>query len=100
MKSTLQQDGIDLFIGVDVGKGEHHAVAVDRSGKRLFDKTLPDDEAKLRALIAELKARGSVLLVVDQPAMIGALPVMVARSEGIKVAYLPGLVMRRIAEGR
>ena len=42
MESTPQQDGIDVFIGVDVGKGEHHAVAVDRSGKRLFDKTLPN----------------------------------------------------------
>ena len=79
MESTLQQDGIDVFIGVDVGKGEHHAVAVDRSGKRLFDKTLPNDETKLRALIAELKARGSILLVVDQPATIGALPVTLAR---------------------
>ncbi len=98
MESTLQQDGIDVFIGVDVGKGEHHAVAVDRSGKRLFDKTLPNDEAKLRALIAELKARGSILLVVDQPATIGALPVTLARSEGIEVAYLPGLAMRRIAD--
>ena len=98
MESTLQQDGIDVFIGVDVGKGEHHAVAVDRSGRRLFDKTLPNDEAKLRALIAELKARGSILLVVDQPATIGALPVTLARSEGIEVAYLPGLAMRRIAD--
>ncbi len=98
MESTLQQDGIDVFIGVDVGKGEHHAVAVDRSGKRLFDKTLPNDEAKLRALIAELKARGRILLVVDQPATIGALPVTLARSEGIEVAYLPGLAMRRIAD--
>ena len=98
MESTLQQDGIDVFIGVDVGKGEHHAVAVDRSGKRLFDKTLPNDEAKLRALIAELKARGRMLLVVDQPATIGALPVTLARSEGIEVAYLPGLAMRRIAD--
>ena len=73
MESTLHEDGIDVFIGVDVGKGKHHAVAVNWSGKRLFDKTLPNDETKLRALIAELKARGSILLVVDQPATIGAL---------------------------
>ncbi|WP_146705229.1 IS110 family transposase, partial [Shigella flexneri] len=36
--------------------------------------------------------------VVDQPATIGALPVAVARSEGVLVGYLPGLAMRRIAD--
>ncbi|GAA1208836.1 hypothetical protein GCM10009655_04950 [Rhodoglobus aureus] len=41
-------DSVDVFVGVDVGKGEHHAVAYDRAGKVLFDKTLPNDETKLR----------------------------------------------------
>ena len=39
-----------------------------------------------------------MLVVVDQPNTIGALPVAVARSRGIDVAYLPGLAMRRIAD--
>ena len=47
-------DSVDVFIGVDVGKGEHHAVALDRAGKVLFDKALPNEEAKLRALIGKL----------------------------------------------
>ena len=34
----------------------------------------------------------------DQPATVGALPVAVARDEGVVVAYLPGLAMRRIAD--
>jgi hypothetical protein len=76
----------------------HHAVALDRNGKRLYNKALPNDEAKLRALITELKAHGQLLFVVDQPATIGALPVAVARDEGVLVAYLPGLAMRRIAD--
>ena len=58
----------------------------------------PNDEAKLRALIAELKTHGRLLFVVDQPSTIGALPVAVARAEGVLVAYLPGLAMRRIAD--
>ena len=37
-------------------------------------------------------------VIVDQPASIGALPIAVARSLGITVAYLPGLAMRRIAD--
>lgn len=96
--TDIEQHECDVFIGVDVGKGAHHAVALDRQGKRLLDSALPNEEAKLRALIAALKKHGQILLVVDQPATIGALPVAVARAEGIGVAYLPGLAMRRIAD--
>jgi transposase len=91
-------EDVDVFVGVDVGKGEHHAVALDRAGKRLFDRALPNDEARLRQLITDLKQHGSVLLVVDQPATIGALPIAVARDDGVLVGYLPGLAMRRIAD--
>lgn len=96
--TDIEQHECAVFVGVDVGKGAHHAVALDRQGKRLLDSALPNDEAKLRALITGLKKHGPILLVVDQPATIGALPVAVARAEGIGVAYLPGLAMRRIAD--
>jgi len=89
---------IAVFIGLDVGKDEHHAVALDRAGKQLFSKPLPQDEAKLRALIEKYQQAGTVLLVVDQPATIGALPVTVAQACGAVVGYLPGLAMRRIAD--
>jgi transposase len=96
--AEVEHDSVHIFLGIDVGKGAHHAVALDRSGKRLLDCALPNDEAKLRALITELKQRGQVLLIVDQPATIGALSVAVARDEGVLVAYLPGLAIRRIAD--
>jgi hypothetical protein len=48
---------VDVFIDVDVGKGEHHAVALDRPGKRVSDKALPNDEHRLRELIRGLKDR-------------------------------------------
>lgn len=89
---------IEVFLGLDVGKGEHHAVALDRSGKKLFDKALPNDETRLRGILDSLKKHGRILLVVDQPATIGALPVSVARDAGVAVGYLPGLAMRRIAD--
>lgn len=85
---------VDVFIGVDVGKSDHHAVALDRGGRKLLDKALPQDEAKLRAIIDKLTKHGRLLLVVDQPATIGALPVAVAQAAGILVGYLPGLAMR------
>ena len=98
MTDIEPHDSVEVFVGVDVGKGAHHAVALDRKGKRLLDSALPNDETKLRALLRKLKEHGSVLLVVDQPATVGALPVAVARAEGVLVAYLPGLAMRRIAD--
>jgi transposase len=98
MTDIEQHDSVQVFVGIDVGKGAHHAVALDRKGKRLLDSALPNDEAKLRALLGKLKEQGTVLLVVDQPATVGALPIAVARDEGVLVAYLPGLAMRRIAD--
>ncbi|WP_198940534.1 IS110 family transposase [Micromonospora sp. CB01531] len=91
-------DGFGVFVGLDVGKEGHHAVALNPEGKRLHDATLPNTEAGLRRLFDKLGRHGLILVVVDQPASIGALPVAVARACGHQVAYLPGLVMRRLAD--
>ncbi len=96
---VIETGDIDVFLGLDVGKGEHHAAAVPPAGKKAFDKRLPNTEPKLRELFAKLQAKhGTVLVVVDQPASIGALPLAVARDMGCPVAYLPGLTMHRIAD--
>ncbi|MFE4695315.1 IS110 family transposase [Streptomyces sp. NPDC056749] len=96
---VIETGDIDVYLGLDVGKGEHHATAVTPAGKKAFDKRLPNTEPKLRELFAKLQAKhGTVLVVVDQPASIGALPLAVARDMGCPVAYLPGLTMRRIAD--
>lgn len=89
---------INIWVGLDVGKGEHHACALNADGKRLFDKPLPQDEAKLREVLTSLQGYGSVLLIVDQPNTIGALPVAVARDCGCEVAYLPGSAMHKAAQ--
>lgn len=95
---TSEADEVAVFVGVDVGKDTHYAVALDRTGKRLLGRSLPNDEGQLRALLDELQQVGPVLLVVDQPASIGALAVAVAQTMGIPVGYLPGLAMRRLAD--
>ncbi|AXH89348.1 IS110 family transposase [Micromonospora aurantiaca] len=91
-------DGYGVYLGLDVGKEGHHAVGLAPDGKRLHDAALPNAEARLRQLFDKLARHGRVLVVVDQPASIGALPVAVARACGHQVAYLPGLAMRRIAD--
>lgn len=92
-------DGVGVFLGLDVGKQTHYGHGLTPAGKKVFDKQLPNSEPKLRAVFDKLTAKfGTVLVIVDQPASIGALPLTVARDAGCKVAYLPGLAMRRIAD--
>lgn len=46
-----------VFLGPDVGKQDHHAVALDPAGKRLHDAPLPNTEAGLRKLFDKLARR-------------------------------------------
>ncbi len=48
---------IDVSLGRDVGKGDHHATAVTPTGKKAFDKRLPSTEPKLRELSAKPQAK-------------------------------------------
>ena len=87
-----------VFLGLDVGKSEHWACAITSGRKVIWNKALPNDEAKLVDMYTRLQEHGPLLVVVDQPATIGALAVAVAQHMGVPVAYLPGLTMRRIAD--
>jgi transposase len=96
---VIDINDIGVFLGLDVGKSNHHGHGLTPAGKKVFDKALPNGEPQLRAVFDKLKAKfGTVLVIVDQPASIGALPLTVARNADCKVAYLPGLAMRRIAD--
>src|SRR5690242_4858604 len=97
--AMFDTEDVGVFLGLDVGKQTHHGHGLTPAGKKVLDKQLPNSEPKLRAVFDKLTAKfGTVLVVVDQPASIGALPLTVARDASCKVAYLPGLAMRRIAE--
>lgn len=94
----MRADDIDVWLGLDVGKQSHHACALDRSGARVLDKPIEQDESQIRDLLEQLREHGRVLLVVDQPNTIGSLPLAVARSMGVQVGYLPGAAMRKAAQ--
>lgn len=98
MATTTQEPTTEIFLGLDVGKTSHHGTALTAAGQKVYDKPLPQDEAQLRTVITELQDRGQVMVIVDQPNTIGALPVAVARDCGATVAYLPGLAMRKAAD--
>ncbi|MDN5631521.1 transposase, partial [Kocuria sp.] len=57
-----------LYLGIDVGKTEHHATALTAGGTVVHDKPLPQSEPKIRALLEALRTEhGPVRVVVDQP---------------------------------
>jgi transposase len=90
---------VGVFLGMDVGEAAHHAHGLTLAGEKVFDKPMPNSEPKLRAVFDKLIAKfAPVLVIVDQPASIGALPLTVARDAGCQVAYLPAPAMRRIAD--
>ena len=94
----MNTEDIEVFIGIDVGKSEHWATALSQEGRKVLERALPNDEERLRALYKKLADHGSLLVVVNQPATIGALAVAVAQDMGTAVGYLPRLSMRRIAD--
>lgn len=53
---VIDTNDIGAFLGLDVGKAEHHATAVTPTGKKAFDKRPPNSEPKLRELFTKLQA--------------------------------------------
>ena len=60
--SIDRYDEVDVFVGLDVGKGEHHAVALSRAGGRLFDKALPNELPAAALLVARVRGHGDLLV--------------------------------------
>lgn len=89
-------DEIPRWIGLDVGKSDHHATVVDAAGVVVLDRAVRNDEAALEKLLDD--AGPEAALVIDQPGSIGTLAVAIARRRGVPVAYVPGLVMRRASQ--
>ena len=90
MTQPLDPAEVAVYIGVDVGKQSHHAVAIDRSGRRLYDRTLPNDEGQLRDMIGRLRAHGQLWLSWISPPPSGPCHAA-SRAGGIAVGCLPGL---------
>jgi hypothetical protein len=89
---------IATWVGLDVGKEDHHATVVSAAGEWLFELAVRNDEAAIERLLDRAGETGRCALMIDQPGSIGSLAVCVARRRGVPVAYVPGLVMRRASE--
>ncbi len=89
---------VDVWVGLDVGKGSHFGWVLDNDDNDLFSRPVGNDEAALDTLFDDAGLHGTPGLVIDQPGSIGQLALVVAARRGVPVAYVPGLVMRKAAD--
>lgn len=98
MQGRINPTDIDVFVGIDMAKGDHYAQAISRDGRALFDHPVANDETAITALLTEAASHGRSVLVVDQPASGAQLLLRLATDAGVPVAYVTGLQMRRAAD--
>ena len=57
--------GVEVFVGVDIAKGDHYACAVTSGGVEVLARSVSNDEAAIGRLIDDAAAHGTVALVID-----------------------------------
>ncbi|QKZ16120.1 IS110 family transposase [Streptomyces chartreusis] len=89
-----------LWVGIDVGKGHHWAVAVDDMGEAVFSRKIPNDETEILQLIATAcDAAEHVQWAVDLRGKTATLLLVLLTAHGQQVTYVPGRSVNRAAEG-
>jgi transposase len=83
-----------VFLGVDIGKSGHYAVAVDRLCQTVHSTPVANDESALRLLVLWARAH-QASVIVDQPGGTAALLLKLCWDARVGIGYLPGLAMAR-----
>jgi transposase len=88
-----------VWVGIDVGKGFHHACAVDAAGKIVFSRKVANGQAPIEQLIARTtaKATGGVVWAVDMTSGPASLLITLLLATGQPVIYVPGRLVNRMA---
>ena len=89
---------IEVFVGVDVAKGDHYACAVSAAGAEVLARSVCNDEASIGRLIDDAAAHGAGALVIDTTSSAASLLLEAAARREVPVAYVTGLAMRRAAD--
>ncbi|RSO09252.1 IS110 family transposase [Streptomyces sp. WAC 06783] len=89
-----------LWVGIDVGKGHHWAVALNDAGEAVFSRKVPNDETEILQLIATAcDAAEHVQWAVDLRGKTATLLLVLLTAHGQQVTYVPGRSVNRAAEG-
>jgi hypothetical protein len=88
------------WIGIDAGKGHHHAVLIDRDGQRLLSRRVINDQADLVALIDTVQDRVvDPVWAIDLVGGSASLVIALLLQRGQRVVYLPGIAVNRATAG-
>jgi transposase len=85
------------FLGVDIGKSGHYAVALDAAGTPIYQTAVTNDEPALRKLV-EWAVEHQASVVVDQPGGTAGLLLQLCWQSDVRIGYLHGLAMARARE--
>ena len=89
---------VEVFVGVDIAKGDHYACAVTAAGAEVLARSVRNDEASIGRLIDDAAVHGTVALVIDTTSSAASLLLEAAAQREVPVAYVTGLAMRRAAD--
>ena len=89
---------IEVFVGVDIAKGDHYACAVTSAGTEVLARGVCNDEAAIGRLIDDAAMHGAAALVIDTTSSAASLLLETAAERRLPVAYVTGLAMRRAAD--
>ena len=88
----------EVFVGVDIAKGDHYACAVTLTGEEVLARSVRNDETAIGCLVDDAEVYGAVALVIDTTSSAASLLMETAASRQVPVAYVTGLAMRRAAD--
>jgi Transposase len=78
------------WIGIDAGKGHHHAVLIDRDGQRLLSRRVINEQPDLVALIDTVQDRVvDPVWAIDLAGGSASLVIALLLERGQRVVYLP-----------
>jgi transposase len=87
-----------VWVGIDVGKGAHHAAAVAGDGQLVWSRRVVNDQAAIQGLIGQATASATgVCWAVDSTCSSAALLLALLAAADQPVVYVPGRVVNRMA---
>nr|WP_184870343.1 IS110 family transposase [Kutzneria kofuensis] len=89
-----------LWAGVDAGKAHHHCVVINAEGDKILSRRVPNNEAELLELIADVRALSpDVLWAIDLNAGGGALLIALLVNHDQALLYIPGRTVHHASAG-
>ena len=83
-----------VYLGVDIGRSSLYALAVDATGKPIYQTVVANDEPTLGKLVDWAKEHQATV-VVDQPGGAAALLLKLCWQSELRIGYVDGLAMAR-----